>query len=934
MDSKQHQLDATDRSDGADTHTPPFHSFAELAELLGERLGCDRIADVGMDGSGLPEIRRERDLRHANVADQPSLSLAPGADSPASKEIQTALPVVASSHAATLLTCVDRLDHVKRDCLVGFLWGLREMCSDWLLTSISNFPCVTSDGRHSTIIPRSTWLKLLKALGFTWEEREELVAFEDAEQSDDSAQSWLSGHWQDLNPFRNSQSRERHVMLLRNEGAAGIDFTSFSAEARKILGAANASVNITLDSKCFISFLIGHYQGFLLLAPLFEILPRDSYRVLLRSGPFDAFETRRRAAVLEYFASRDVQVTLLDSATDDVWATPPHRPNHALVTAIDSTVTTSHLINSAFVVAARQKGILTFQIQHGIWPHAEFHNQLTVLSDFILTWSPDLERSFVLDTEPHSSDATVSAPRHTIVNSGCPRFDTYQDTDCASISELLGDWTNEYDHTILLATNLHWPLHTLGSEVLPQLSTTARKFPNILFLCKLHPAHDYDDNAFRDMPSNVVVIDEFTSLYGELTTPRLVKACDAVICTLSTVALEAALANKPLAVLETGNPNAYTGLQTVPIAALAETIQWLISDQNFDYPEFLENYYSPDDRFSATDNVLRCINDAFSKKSKGTTSEDIAIQAFSQAFLIEREAKHHAEKMVESETLNHTNNHGRYGMEADSLLSDDSTVLSARSQLGTLGKVRREVLRVVHQITRQPSGPSGLSSDMSHSPDVPTSCGCAHGTPTHGDSPTPESVHAVESCVQEESFAMGAISNRDQLPKLLSQLNLNGIGIELGVAAAEYSDQILKASNLRVLFSVDRWSDHHNDEECEFASRVLSKYGTRSSILRMTFDEAVSIFADRLFDFIYIDGYAHCGQDGIETLNAWWPKLKPGGIFAGHDYDPEWPKTMQVVDQFVAEKRLHLYTTAEDPRLVKHAYASWYTQKPDDNCMG
>lgn len=42
-------------------------------------------------------------------------------------------------------------------------------------------------------------------------------------------------------------------------------------------------------------------------------------------------------------------------------------------------------------------------------------------------------------------------------------------------------------------------------------------------------------------------------------------------------------------------------------------------------------------------------------------------------------------------------------------------------------------------------------------------------------------------------------------------------------------------------------------------------------------------FNQPLFDFIYLD--ARHDYDGIrEDLEAWWPLLKPGGLFAGHDF--------------------------------------------------
>jgi hypothetical protein len=50
--------------------------------------------------------------------------------------------------------------------------------------------------------------------------------------------------------------------------------------------------------------------------------------------------------------------------------------------------------------------------------------------------------------------------------------------------------------------------------------------------------------------------------------------------------------------------------------------------------------------------------------------------------------------------------------------------------------------------------------------------------------------------------------------------------------------------------------------------------------------ESASIFADGSMDLIFIDS-AHDYESVVKDLAAWYPKLKPTGIFAGHDYPYE-----------------------------------------------
>lgn len=172
---------------------------------------------------------------------------------------------------------------------------------------------------------------------------------------------------------------------------------------------------------------------------------------------------------------------------------------------------------------------------------------------------------------------------------------------------------------------------------------------------------------------------------------------------------------------------------------------------------------------------------------------------------------------------------------------------------------------------------------------------------------------------------MRTVVDRIDLLKLVNELELTGNGVELGVAAGRYSWQILSHTNLSKLYSVDRWSDHHGDAQCRQARVLLSRWHSRSEVLRATFDEALLLYDDNEFDFIYIDGYAHTGQEGGKTLDDWWPKAKSGAVFGGHDYDKEWPKTIEQVDRFVKEHKLDLHVTGEQSR--KGWYKSWFVIK-------
>jgi hypothetical protein len=74
-------------------------------------------------------------------------------------------------------------------------------------------------------------------------------------------------------------------------------------------------------------------------------------------------------------------------------------------------------------------------------------------------------------------------------------------------------------------------------------------------------------------------------------------------------------------------------------------------------------------------------------------------------------------------------------------------------------------------------------------------------------------------------------------------------------------------------------------------------------------------FADRSLDLVFVDA-RHTFEAVQQDLAAWWPKLRPGGLFAGHDYQ-HWPGVRAAVDAFVAERGLgHAFRTSRTSWLI------------------
>jgi hypothetical protein len=182
------------------------------------------------------------------------------------------------------------------------------------------------------------------------------------------------------------------------------------------------------------------------------------------------------------------------------------------------------------------------------------------------------------------------------------------------------------------------------------------------------------------------------------------------------------------------------------------------------------------------------------------------------------------------------------------------------------------------------------------------------------------------------------LKNRKDIPYLLRILNLNGKGVEIGVCKGDYSKILLEKSTLSTLFSVDPWQNmsvdvywdrnnvpqDENEERYQNVVREFKKYGDKSKILRMTSKEAAPKFQDGELEFVYIDGnhsYEACKED----IQLWWPKVKKGGLFAGHDYvdgkvnESEFG-VKSAVDEFVKANNQTLFVNPQP-------FPTWYLQK-------
>lgn len=136
---------------------------------------------------------------------------------------------------------------------------------------------------------------------------------------------------------------------------------------------------------------------------------------------------------------------------------------------------------------------------------------------------------------------------------------------------------------------------------------------------------------------------------------------------------------------------------------------------------------------------------------------------------------------------------------------------------------------------------------------------------------------------------------------------LHPLGAEVGVFAGELSQRLLRREDLS-LYMVDSWTAEHDpqyaasgdfhaglsqlqqDRYYNLAREMVGFAGPRAKIVRADSQSAAASIADGSLDFVFIDArhdYEGCKAD----IAVWSPKVKPGGLISGHDYEnTDFPK--------------------------------------------
>ena len=145
---------------------------------------------------------------------------------------------------------------------------------------------------------------------------------------------------------------------------------------------------------------------------------------------------------------------------------------------------------------------------------------------------------------------------------------------------------------------------------------------------------------------------------------------------------------------------------------------------------------------------------------------------------------------------------------------------------------------------------------------------------------------------------------------MIAQLGENVVGCELGICSAFNLRYFLdNLDNIKNIYAVDPWTPYDDwnrpiykeevDNWKNIAMENIQPYKDKVTVLEMTSTEAAAHIPDGSLDFIFIDG-DHSYEAVARDLELYWPKVRAGGIFAGHDWVlPEPAGVQRAVTEFL-----------------------------------
>lgn len=166
------------------------------------------------------------------------------------------------------------------------------------------------------------------------------------------------------------------------------------------------------------------------------------------------------------------------------------------------------------------------------------------------------------------------------------------------------------------------------------------------------------------------------------------------------------------------------------------------------------------------------------------------------------------------------------------------------------------------------------------------------------------------------------LKTRENFGKLCELHKKTGLVAEIGVQYGVFSAKIAENYSGKVL-CIDLWGD----ETIYAEAKKLLANKEKFKLYRGDSLTIAEFIPDGALDAAYIDGN-HYYREVLADIEAWYPKVRTGGILAGHDYcnsDAD-IEVIQAVDEWCLKTGYKIQVTTED-FFNEKPYPTWWIVK-------
>lgn len=182
------------------------------------------------------------------------------------------------------------------------------------------------------------------------------------------------------------------------------------------------------------------------------------------------------------------------------------------------------------------------------------------------------------------------------------------------------------------------------------------------------------------------------------------------------------------------------------------------------------------------------------------------------------------------------------------------------------------------------------------------------------------------------------IATREELHFIINDRGYK-VGVEIGVESGKYLSYLIESTQM-FMYGVDCWQyiEDYNDvanisneqhiEHMKMAFENLKQYAGRCKLLRTFSVDAAKLFEDGSLDFVYIDAN-HTYEGAKLDIGTWGPKVREGGMLAGHDFLDGLYLVVEELSEFGVKSAVYDYLKDKHYRLeiTNELWPTWYIIK-------